>query len=146
MTAAAAAGPGLPRAPPSTWTMTFTSARPSPAIAQSLVRIERRELAGHARATAVAHLALVGVLDRALRPPLGFAPVDDDLHVRVVLVVLDEPVVQLRGELFWDDGVDHRRGNLRVLLDEVQLAVLVRRRVRHLVGRLELGELRPLRH
>src|SRR3954454_13100926 len=112
----------------------------------SLVGVERGELAGDARAAAVARLALLRVLRRALRAPLGLAAVDDDLHVRVVLVVLDEPLVQLRRKLLWDDGVDHRRGNLCVLLGEVQLALLVGGGVRDLVGRLELGELRPLGH
>src|SRR3954462_2104573 len=93
-TAAAAAGPGLPRAPPSTWTTSFTGAS---------LRVDRRELAGDARAPAVADGALLGALARGLRPALGLAPVDDDLHVRIVLVVLDEPVVQLRRELLWDD-------------------------------------------
>src|SRR3954471_18874246 len=136
-TAAAAAGPGLPRAPPSTWTTSFTGAS---------LRVDRRELAGDARAPAVADGALLGALVRALRPALGLAPVDDHLHVRVVLVVLDEPLVELRGEFLWDDGVDHRRGNLCVLRREVQLALLVGRGVGHLVGGLELGELGPLRH
>src|SRR3954451_25118390 len=136
-TAAAAAGPGLPRAPPSTWTTSFTSAS---------LGVDRRELAGHARAAAVAAGALLAVLGLALRAALGLAPVDDDLHVRVVLVVLDEPLVELRGEFLWDDGVDHRRGNLRVLRREVQLALLVGRGVGDLVGGLELGELGPLGH
>src|SRR3954449_12909761 len=90
-TAAAAAGPGLPRAPPSTWTTTFTGG--------SLVRVDLRELAGDARAAGPAPLAWPGVPRRPLRPPRGLAAVDDALHVRVVLVALHEPVVQLRREL-----------------------------------------------
>src|SRR4051812_11259862 len=134
-TAAAAAGPGLPRAPPSTWTTSFTSAS---------LGVDRRELAGHARAAAVAAGALLAVLGLALRAALGLAPVDNDLHVRIVLVVLDEPLVELRREFLWDDGVDHRPGNLRVLRGEVQLALLVRGRVGHLIGGLELRELGSL--
>src|SRR4051812_5125218 len=135
-TAAAAAGPGLPRAPPSTWTTSFTAAS---------LGVERRELAGDARAAAVAAGALVAVLGLAARAALGLAPVDDALHVRIVLVVLDEPLVELRREFLWDDGVDHRPGNLRVLRGEVQLALLVGGGIGHLIGGLELRELGPLR-
>src|SRR4051812_16135670 len=134
-TAAAAAGPGLPRAPPSTWTTSFT---------RGSLRVDGRELARHPRAPAIPAGALLAVLGVLPRAALGLAPVDDDLHVRVVLVVLDEPLVELGRKFLWDDGVDHRRGNLRVLRGEVQLALLVGRGVGDLVGRLELGELRPL--
>src|SRR3954452_23341067 len=79
-TAAAAAGPGFPRAPPSTWTTTFT------VLPDSLVGVDRRELAGHAGPAAVAAGALLAVLGLAPRTALGLAPVDDDLHIRVVLV------------------------------------------------------------
>ena len=81
-TAAAAAGPGLPRAPPSTWTTTFTRRGDS--------GVDRRELAGDARAAAVADASRCSALARSRgrrAAPLGLAPVDDDLHVRVVLVV-----------------------------------------------------------
>ena len=58
-----------------------------------------------------------GACRRASRParraPVGpRAPVDDDRHVRVVLVVLDEPVVELVLELRGNDAVDH---SLRIL-------------------------------
>src|SRR5207245_684158 len=64
---------------------------------------------GHPGATAVPRLAqlleLARILARArVRPG---AAVDDDLHVRVVLVVLAELLVQLFLELRWDDAVDH---------------------------------------
>src|SRR4051812_42350694 len=88
-TAAAAAGPGLPRAPPSTWTTSFTGAS---------LGVDRRELARHTRPAAVAPLALLAVLGLTVCAALGLAPVDDDLHVRIVLVVLDHPVIQLRRE------------------------------------------------
>src|SRR5207244_3794748 len=35
------------------------------------------------------------------------APVDDDLHVRVVLVVVHELVIELAGERLGHDAVDH---------------------------------------
>src|SRR4051794_8767196 len=130
-TAAAAAGPGLPRAPPSTWTTSLTC----DPDAESLLGVERGELAGHARAAAVARLALLGVLGRGLRAPLGLAAVDDDLHVRVVLVVLDEPVVQLRRKLLWDDGVDHRRGKTCGLLRGGEIPPLLRGGAARPVGR-----------
>ena len=62
---------------------------------------------------AITRLALLLIVlgARALTA-LGLATVDDDLHVRVVLVVLREPVVQLRGQLLWDHAVDHSSARL----------------------------------
>src|SRR5215217_1229069 len=100
-TAAAAAGPGLPRAPPSTWTTTF--------MARTLgLGGERREVADHARATPVAHLAHAA--PAAGLAALLLAAVDDHGHVRIVLVVLREAVVQLARQGLWNDAVDHGPG------------------------------------
>src|SRR4051794_23816950 len=97
-TAAAAAGPGLPRAPPSTWTTTFTG---------SVRDIDRRELARHAAAApvpALAHAAAGG----AGRASRRLATIDDDRHVRVVLVVGHHLVVELSRELLGYNAIDHR--------------------------------------
>ena len=107
-TAAAAAGPGLPRAPPSTWTTSFTRGA-------ATLRVDRRE-ARRGRAAAgdrASRAVLRRLARRAVRPrALGLAAVDDDLHVRVVLVVVREPVVELGGQLLWDHAVDHRSARL----------------------------------
>src|SRR3954447_21286099 len=98
-TAPIPAGPGFPRAPPSTWTTSF------------LIAFEGRwEGAGRPSLAAVAdHAALVvhGALGAAAVRAL--ATVDDDGHVRVVLVVGDHLVVELVRERLRDDAVDHRR-------------------------------------
>src|SRR3954452_5630058 len=108
-TAAAAAGPGLPREPPSTWTTTLTSgAAPS----DFDVAGDGRELARHARPPAVADLALAaGVADR---PALALAAIDDHRDVRVVLVVGRELVVQLGREGLWNHAEDHEADPTRV--------------------------------
>src|SRR5579864_8840045 len=74
-----------------------------------LGRVRVRERARDASPAPVADLPLLLVLARVLsRPPVGtVAPVDDDGHVRVVLVVLDHLVVQLVGELTGDHAKDH---------------------------------------
>src|SRR5215467_15210923 len=43
-----------------------------------------------------------------LAPVVSLAAIDDDGHVRVVLVVLDHLVVELVGELARNDAIDHR--------------------------------------
>src|SRR4051812_9031611 len=104
-TAAAAAGPGLPREPPSTWTTRRTV----------LVRVDRRKLAGDAAPAPVADRPLLGLLGcfARCRAALALAPVDDDLHVRVVGVVIGELVIELVGHLLGDHAIDHlRRGIL----------------------------------
>src|SRR5215217_1406030 len=101
ITAAAAAGPGLPRAPPSTWTTTFTGGNLG-------VRRERCEVAGHARAPPVAHLTHATAA--AGLPAFLLAAVDDDRHVGVVLVVGSELLVELVREGLGNDAVDHRWG------------------------------------
>src|SRR6476659_11235984 len=63
------------------------------------------------RAAAVSNRPLLLVLEPRLAflPTIGpFAAVDDDGHVRVVLVVLDHLVVELVGELAGNDAIDHR--------------------------------------
>src|SRR4051794_13803769 len=95
-TAAAAAGPGLPRAPPSTWTTTFTRS----------LRVGLRELAGDPGAAPVAQLAAVGAVVAVVVAPLGLAPVDDDLDVGVVGVVGGHAVEELGGQLLRDHAVD----------------------------------------
>src|SRR4051794_6034800 len=99
-TAAAAAGPGLPRAPPSTWTTTFTAR-------SGLVAGDAGELARDPGPPPGAQLPLAAAA-RAGLAPRAPPPVDDDGDVRVVLVVRRELVVQLVGEGFRDDAVDHR--------------------------------------
>src|SRR5205085_10057936 len=98
-----AAGPGLPRAPPSTWTTSFMEAG-------TLADVGRREVPGNPRAATVAHLPVVGVRTLARGAPAAVTPatVDDDLHVGIVLVVLRELVVELVCQLLRDDAVDHR--------------------------------------
>src|SRR3954454_7763918 len=63
------------------------------------------------RAAAVADRPLLLVLEPRL-PLLAavgpIAAVDDDGHVRVVLVVLDHLVLELVGELAGNDAIDHR--------------------------------------
>src|SRR6185503_15599450 len=62
-------------------------------------------------AAAVADRPLLLVLEPRLPllAPIGpVAAVDDDRHVRVVLVVLDHLVVELVGELTRNDAIDHR--------------------------------------
>src|SRR5215210_7531735 len=101
-TAAAAAGPGFPREPPSTWTTTLT---PGAAPSGFDVARDRRELARHARPPAIADLALAAaVADRAT---LALAAVDDHRDVGVVLVVGGEPLVQLVLEGLWHHAEDH---------------------------------------
>src|SRR4051812_24108726 len=108
-TAAAAAGPGLPREPPSTWTTTLTlGAAPSGFD----VAGNGRELARHARPPAVADLSLAArVADRAA---LALAAIEDDGDVRVVLVVGRELVIQLGREGLWNHAEDHERDPTRV--------------------------------
>ena len=87
-------GPGLPRAPPSTWTTSFTR--------RLVVGGAGRRRAG----TAGGRRSRTRVALAALRPPvlaagrrspaLAVAPVDDDLHVGVVGVVRGELVVAAR--------------------------------------------------
>src|SRR3954447_19181281 len=101
-TAPTAAGPGLPRAPPSTWT-------------RSLTELHRREVPRDARAAAIAGRAAGGFgLAHTTIAPLPLAPVDDDRHVRVVGVVGDELVVELVGELLGKHAVDHAGERLSV--------------------------------
>src|SRR6266550_3629879 len=64
------------------------------------------------RAAAVAHRTLLLVLEALLgflAAVSSLAAIDDDGHVRVVLVVVDHLVVELVGELARNDAVDHRR-------------------------------------
>src|SRR4051794_29166623 len=98
-TAAAAAGPGLPRAPPSVWTMTRT---------RLLDRGERREVARDPRTPAVAHLALAAAGGPG-QAALLLAAVDDDRDVGVVVVVVGELLVELVGERLGNHAVDHDR-------------------------------------
>src|SRR3954447_21973655 len=101
-TAAAAAGPGVPREPPSTWTTRR----------KQLLRVDRRELARDAAPPPVADRPLLGGLgvDGGGRAPLALAPVDDDLHVRVIVVVVGELVVELVRHLLGDHAIDHLSG------------------------------------
>src|SRR4051812_32394337 len=123
ITEAPAAGPGLPRAPPSTWTTTFNRG-PDRRSGPHLLGVDAREVARDPRAAAVALFApavdrqhvgdlLLLALPRAAAlftgAPVGRAPVDDDLHVGVILVVLRELGIELVGELSRHHAIDHRR-------------------------------------
>src|SRR3954449_994670 len=108
-TAAAAAGPGLPREPPSTWTTTLT---PGATPSGFDVAGDGRGLAGHAPPPTVADLALAArITDRAA---LALAAIDDHRDVRVVLVVRGELVVQLGREGLWNHAEDHDGDPTRV--------------------------------
>src|SRR5437868_3566710 len=74
-------------------------------------RVRIGERSGDPRPPSVARLALLHELRfRLPRAAIGaLAAVDDDGHVRVVLVVLDHLVVELSLELARDHAVDHRR-------------------------------------
>src|SRR4051812_5572745 len=91
-TAATAAGPGFPRAPPSTWTTTFT-------------RLGRRLDLREGALGTLAATVLEGVVVARVAA-LG-APVDDHLDVRVVPVVVRQPVVQLVRKRLRHHAVDH---------------------------------------
>src|ERR1035437_3008662 len=121
ITQAAAAGPGLPRAQPATWTITF--------IAAGLCRLgrrsrlggvrERQHVAGHAGAASVAHHATLRRVIAAgsarvavAGATVKLAPVEDHLDVVVALVVLDELRIELIGEWFGYNAVDHLSGDL----------------------------------
>src|SRR5256714_1041979 len=105
-----AAGPGLPRAPPSTWTTSFIERERLVVLSDHSTDVGRGELARNPGTAAVANLAVAGVLGVACggAAAVALAAVDDDLHVGVVLVVLRELVVELVRELLWDDAIDHR--------------------------------------
>src|SRR6266487_1182940 len=63
------------------------------------------------RAAPVADRPLLLVLEPllAFRAAIGpVAAIDDDGHVRIVLVVVDHLVVELVGELAGNDAIDHR--------------------------------------
>src|SRR5436305_7397005 len=63
------------------------------------------------RAPAVAHRPLLAGLEAVLAflaAVASLAAIDDDGHVRIVLVVVDHLVVELVGELARNDAVDHR--------------------------------------
>src|SRR5215212_4511403 len=82
-TAAAAAGPGLPREPPSTWTTTLT---PGAAPSGFDVAGDGRELARHPRPPPIADLALAARGAAAGLAALALAPIDDHGDVGIVLV------------------------------------------------------------
>src|SRR5207253_127632 len=116
ITHAAAAGPGLPRAPPSTCTISRVAAigASRPAGSGGCAR-ERRHVAGHTGPAPVAHDAplLAASLARAGAPAARAAveatAVDDHGDVVLVLVVGDELRVQLVSERSGHHAVDHRR-------------------------------------
>src|SRR2546427_6523292 len=119
ITEAAAAGPGLPRAPPSTCTMTFKAPRqrraPAPLAAGTR---QRGQAPGHAGPAPVAYDApLRGAVGetrlRALpaRAPIGLAAIDDHGHVVVVLVVGEQLRIELVGQLSGHHRIDHVPGS-----------------------------------
>src|SRR3954447_20403379 len=99
-TAATAAGPGLPRAPPSRWRTSRTR----------LLAGDGRELARHPGPAPVAALALVRsgrVTARAAA--VARTTVDDHGDVRVIGVVVGQLLEELTGELLGHHAIDHRR-------------------------------------
>src|SRR5580765_4852767 len=66
-----------------------------------------RERARNARPATVADLALASVR-LSLTPVRALASVDDHAHVRIVLVVVDHLLEELRLELARDNAIDHR--------------------------------------
>src|SRR5438270_2498753 len=113
ITTPTAAGPGLPRAPPSTCTTTFTRRAGEAGSGPVSLGGQLRQLAGDARPAPVAHGA-VAAAGRRPAAPGGLAAVDDHLDVGIVGVIALELGEQLAGELLGDDAVDHaqdaRRG------------------------------------
>jgi len=110
----------LPRAPPSTWTITFIargrlrSGDRRPARAASGPR-EREHVAGDACPAAVAHdppLGARGRLAAVARTAVELATLDDHAHALIVLVALGEPLQELAGEGLGYDAVDHLAGDL----------------------------------
>src|SRR5438105_5998559 len=122
ITHAAAAGPGFPRAPPSTCTISRVPAIGAnrPAGPGGCAR-ERRHIAGDTRPAPVAHDAPLRLarLARAGAPAactaVEAAAVDDNGDVVLVLVVGDEPRVELIGERSGHHAVDHRGDSTRRL-------------------------------
>src|SRR5258708_37718886 len=102
MTAPAAAGPGFPRAPPSTCTTSFNAG-------SARVDVERRRVARDAGAAPVAlhPLLLLGLRCLAASPPITAATIDDHLDVVVACVVGRQLVKQLVGQIGGDHAVDH---------------------------------------
>src|SRR5262245_36123447 len=82
------------------------------------------------------HTLAAGLAWPALAAVRPLAAIDDDGHVRVVLVVLDHLVEELVGELTRDHAVDHR-SKCRTGNPEERSSRLAASRVR-----LELGDLR----
>src|SRR5687768_11081874 len=66
-----------------------------------------RERSRNPRPAAVALLALAPVL-APVAPLVARAAVEDDRHIRVVLVVVDHLLVEVGFEVAGDDAVDHR--------------------------------------
>src|SRR5438128_604986 len=119
ITDAAAAGPGLPRAPPSTCTMTFKAPRqglaPAPLAADTR---QRGHVPGHASPAPVAYdAALRGAVGdtriRALpaRTPIELAAIDDHGHIVVVLVVGEQLRIELVCQLSGHHRIDHVPGS-----------------------------------
>src|SRR5438445_531424 len=75
-------------------------------------RVGVRERAGRTLAPPVADDPVAAVL-LAGAAVGALPPVDDDRHVRVVLVVLDHLVEELRLELSWDHAIDHPASDCR---------------------------------
>src|SRR5947209_1677536 len=88
MTTPIAAGPGLPRAPPSTCSTSL------PVLTGRSVARHVRQLAGHARSAPIATLPLPAGARRGVAPA-ALAPVDDDGDIRVLRVIAGELVQQL---------------------------------------------------
>src|ERR1700733_5519561 len=103
-TTPAAAGPGLPRAPPSTWTTNLKSEPGRPGVVS--LGGELGKLAGNARPPAIADGA-VAATGRGPAPPRRLAAVDDHLDVGVVGVVVLKLRQKLVGELLRNNAVDH---------------------------------------
>src|SRR5271165_585172 len=125
ITHAAAAGPGLPRAPPSTWTISFIggkyalprgrAARGAGAQMALGNACQRGKIAGYARPATVAHYAPLDRVGGGLRSgtpttgtPVELAPVDDHRDVLLALVVALQLRIELIGQRSWHHAIDHR--------------------------------------
>src|SRR3954468_13719942 len=78
----------------------------------ALGRVRAREGAGRSCSASIADRALPAVL-ATLAPIVALTAIEDDRHVRVVLVVLDHLFVELVLELSRDHAVDHPASDCR---------------------------------
>jgi hypothetical protein len=115
MTTPIAAGPGLPRAPPSTCTRSAPGGSDGVTACEGSLSGQGRKLArdpGSAPIPALAALASVRAGSPG-SPPRSLATIHDHRHVGIVGVVLAELVEQLAGQRFGNHAVDHSPDAIR---------------------------------